>query len=71
MWPKTKGPADAARSTLATTGLPFASNDTETEPSTVVCHLAGEEELTWEGSDGFELIGLEIVGGLRKDPVYV
>ena len=44
-----KRPAVAARSTFATIGAPFASKDTETEPSTLLSHLP-EEGQRWVGS---------------------
>ena len=43
-----KRPAVAARSTFATIGAPFASKDTETEPSTLLSHLP-EEGHRWVG----------------------
>ena len=43
-----KRPAVAARSTFATIGAPFASKDTETEPSTLLSHLP-EEGQRWVG----------------------
>ena len=43
-----KRPAVAARSTFATIGAPFASKDTETEPSTLLSHLP-EEGHRWGG----------------------
>ena len=43
-----KRPAVAARSTFATIGAPFASKDTETEPSTLLSHLPEEGQI-WAG----------------------